>query len=80
MLFQEHNLFQHLNVFDNIALGISSNLKINRTKAKIIETALERVGLTGFNKRLPHQLSGGEKQRIALARCLVRSKPILLLA
>jgi thiamine transport system ATP-binding protein len=79
MLFQEHNLFQHLNVFDNVALGVSANLKINKSQNERIEQALIRVGLSGFNKKLPHQLSGGQKQRVALARTLVRNKPMLLL-
>lgn len=79
VLFQDNNLFLHLNAFDNIAIGLSSNLKINKTQNNIVEQALERVGLSGFNKRFPHQLSGGQKQRIALARTLVRKKEILLL-
>jgi thiamine transport system ATP-binding protein len=79
ILFQDNNLFLHLNAFDNIAIGLSPNLKINSTQKEIVEQALERVGLSGFNKRFPHQLSGGQKQRIALARTLVRKKEILLL-
>lgn len=79
ILFQDNNLFLHLNAFDNIAIGLSPNLKINSAQNEIVEQALERVGLSGFNKRFPHQLSGGQKQRIALARTLVRKKEILLL-
>ncbi len=78
-LFQENNLFLHLNVFDNIAIGISSDLKTTKTQKNIIEHALKRVGLSGFNNRFPHQLSGGQKQRVAIARTIVRNKAILLL-
>ncbi len=79
MLFQEHNIFNHLNVFDNVALGISPGLKISKIERKLVEHALEKVGLGGFNVRLPHQLSGGQKQKLAISRALVRKKPILLL-
>ena len=78
-LFQDNNLFLHLNVFDNIAIGISPNLKITKAQKKIVENALTRVGLKGFNSRFPYQLSGGQKQRVAIARTIVRNKPILLL-
>ncbi len=79
MLFQEHNVFNHLNVFDNVALGISPGLKLSKLDRELIEHALEKVGLDGFNVRFPYQLSGGQKQRLAIARALIRNKPILLL-
>jgi thiamine transport system ATP-binding protein len=79
ILFQKNNLFSHLNVFDNIAIAIDPSLKINNKNKQIIESALSRVGLSGFNPRFPHQLSGGQAQRIGLARVIVRNKPILLL-
>ncbi len=79
MLFQEHNIFNHLTVFDNVALGLSPGLRITKPQHKLIEQALEKVGLDGFNTRFPYQLSGGQKQRLAIARALIRNKPILLL-
>jgi thiamine transport system ATP-binding protein len=79
MLFQEHNLFAHLDVKTNVGLGISPALKLTPADRERIATALGRVGLTGFEHRLPGQLSGGERQRVALARALVRDKPVLLL-
>jgi thiamine transport system ATP-binding protein len=78
-IFQKNNLFPHLNVFDNIAIGISPNLKITSIQRDIIEQSLEKVNLNDFNRRFPGQLSSGQAQRVALARTLVRNKPILLL-
>ena len=79
MLFQENNLFAHLDVQTNVGLGLSPSLKLTASDATEISHALDRVGLTGFGERLPRQLSGGERQRVALARALVRDKPLLLL-
>ncbi len=78
-LFQSHNLFPHLSVFDNLALGIDPAMKINHSDHLRIQAVLEKVSLTGFDKHFPKQLSGGQQQRIALARCLLRQKPVLLL-
>jgi len=79
MVFQENNLFTHLDVETNIALGISPTLKLSPTDHAGVADALHRVGLQGYQKRLPGELSGGERQRVALARTLVRKKPLLLL-
>ena len=79
MVFQDHNLFSHLDVKTNVGLGISPALKLTPADRERIATALDRVGLTGFEHRLPGQLSGGERQRAAIARALVRDKPVLLL-
>lgn len=79
MLFQDHNLFAHLDVAANVGLGIHPGLKLTAADRGHVESALEQVGLTGFAQRLPSQLSGGERQRVALARSLVRDRPVLLL-
>jgi thiamine transport system ATP-binding protein len=79
VIFQEHNLFSHLDVATNIALGIDPALRLGVKERGKIAAALMRVGLEGFGKRLPPTLSGGERQRVALARALVRRKPVLLL-
>lgn len=79
VIFQEHNLFAHLDAGTNIGLGIDPALKLGIKEKAKIASALLRVGLEGFGKRLPPTLSGGERQRVALARALVRRKPILLL-
>jgi thiamine transport system ATP-binding protein len=79
MIFQENNLFAHLDVAKNVGLGISPSLKLTTTDRQRIAEALARTGLAGKEKRLPRELSGGERQRVALARALVRDRPVLLL-
>ncbi|MBB3611665.1 ATP-binding cassette domain-containing protein [Rhizobium sp. BK602] len=79
LVFQDNNLFAHLDLFTNIGLGIHPSLKLSAGDRERISQALARVGLAGYEKRLPGTLSGGERQRTAFARALVRDKPILLL-
>lgn len=79
MLFQENNLFPHLTVQQNLALGLKPSLKLTALEQEKIEQVACSVGLGDYLQRLPNSLSGGQKQRVALARCLLRDKPILLL-
>lgn len=79
MVFQSHNLFPHLDVMTNIALGLDPSLKLSSGQQQAIELALEQLGLQGLQKRKPGQLSGGQQQRVAIARVLVRKQPVLLL-
>lgn len=79
MLFQENNLFTHLTVRQNIGLGINPGLKLTPAQRQKLETIAEQMGIADFLERLPGELSGGQRQRAALARCLVREQPILLL-
>jgi len=78
-VFQENNLFPHLDVFTNVAIGLQASLKLSNTETQQIHEALEKVGLADLIKRLPKELSGGQRQRVALARALVRKHSILLL-
>lgn len=79
ILFQSHNLFEHLTALENVALGIDTQLKMSdEVKAKATK-ALADVGLSGFENKQAQYLSGGQKQRVALARSLARERPILLL-
>lgn len=79
MLFQENNLFPHLTVAQNIGLGLHPGLKLDPQQKQALQDIARRVGLDALLDRLPSQLSGGQRQRAALARCLVRQQPLLLL-
>ncbi|KGF68124.1 thiamine ABC transporter ATP-binding protein [Hoeflea sp. BAL378] len=79
MVFQDNNLFAHLDIRTNIGLGLDPALRLDAGGWRQVETALDRVGLAGFGKRQPASLSGGERQRVALARAFVRRRPLLLL-
>jgi thiamine transport system ATP-binding protein len=78
-LFQDFNLFPHLSVAQNVGLGRNPGLKLDAADQEQVAWALRQVGLEGFEARLPGQLSGGERQRVALARSLIRHRPLLLL-
>lgn len=78
-VFQEHNLFDHLPVRDNIGLGIDPGLKLTVNDDNRIRMLLETVGLAGLWQRYPTELSGGQRQRVAMARALLRRQPVLLL-
>lgn len=79
ILFQNYNLFSHLTVAENLALGIKPSLHISAEEKSHLETMAETVGLGSNLNQLPQNLSGGQQQRTALARCLLRKQPILLL-
>ncbi len=79
MLFQENNLFAHLTVAQNIGLGLDPGLRLNAQQQRQLAQIARQVGLEEHLPRLPSQLSGGQRQRAALARCLIRQRPILLL-
>ncbi|TDQ84204.1 thiamine transport system ATP-binding protein [Dongia mobilis] len=78
-LFQDHNLFAHLGVAQNVGLGLHPGLRLSKADRDQVAWALGEVGLTGFEDRLPGQLSGGERQRVAIARCILRKRPVLML-
>lgn len=79
MLFQENNLFPHLTVQQNMGLGLHPGLKLTREQQQQLAAIAEQTGLAEMLNRLPAELSGGQRQRVALARCLLRDRPILLL-
>lgn len=79
MLFQENNLFSHLTVRQNIGLGLHPGLKLNDAQRQKLQLIASQMGIESLLDRLPSELSGGQRQRAALARCLVREQPILLL-
>jgi thiamine transport system ATP-binding protein len=79
ILFQDNNLFPHLTAAQNVGLGLRPDLKLDAAQRAAVDGALERVGLEGFAARKPGQLSGGQAARVALARALLRRKPLMLL-
>lgn len=79
MLFQENNLFSHLNVQQNIGLGLDPGLKLSVLQREKLMHIARQMGIDNLMRRLPGELSGGQRQRVALARCLVRDQPVLLL-
>ncbi|HDM8043520.1 TPA: thiamine ABC transporter ATP-binding protein [Vibrio campbellii] len=79
MLFQEHNLFAHLSVRDNIGLGLHPGLKLTADQKLLVEQAAKQVGVAEYLDRLPEHLSGGQRQRVALARCFVQPHLMWLL-
>jgi thiamine transport system ATP-binding protein len=79
IVFQQHNLFPHLDLYTNVALGIDPSLRLTPVQADSVNEALTRLDLAGLQSRKPGALSGGQRQRVALARALVRRRKILLL-
>lgn len=79
MLFQDNNLFPHLTVAQNIGLALAPRLKLNAQQQEKVVQIAAQMGIEDFLQRRVDMLSGGQKQRVALARTLLRDKPILLL-
>ncbi len=78
-VFQKYALFPHLNVFENIAFGLTIK-KVDKAEiARRVSEMLELVNLSGFEKRYIDQLSGGQQQRVAIARALINEPEVLLL-
>ncbi len=78
-IFQGFNLMPDLNIFDNVDVPLRYRGFSGAERKKLIEEALEKVGLQSRMKHLPSQLSGGQQQRVAIARALA-GKPRFLLA
>lgn len=76
LLFQDYNLFPHLRILDNVAFGLSGPKKERQQAAM---NMLAQAKLDHYAKRYPHQISGGEQQRVALLRALILSPRLMLL-
>ncbi len=77
-VFQSFHLIQYLTALENVMLPLAITGMKKAEKVQAAREALERVGLAGKADRLPNQLSGGEQERVAIARAIVKKPPILL--
>jgi putative ABC transport system ATP-binding protein len=77
-VFQSFHLIPYLTLAENVMLPLATVKLGKRQKRAMAEEALERVGLSGKSHRLPGQISGGEQERVAIARAIVNKPPILL--
>lgn len=79
VVFQDHRLLPWLTIEGNVGLGLEGKRSVNGNRTQLIREHLELVGLSGYEKAYPGQLSGGMAQRAAIARALVNRPEILLL-
>jgi len=78
MVFQDHRLLMDRSVFDNVALPLRVSGSPRRDSERRVRAALDRVGLLGMELNRPMELSGGEQQRVGIARAIVHKPPLIL--
>jgi putative spermidine/putrescine transport system ATP-binding protein len=79
MVFQNYALFPHLNVFNNVAFGLRLKKMSKSVIRDKVSAVLRMVHLEGYEEKFPSQMSGGEQQRVAIARCIVMEPRLLML-
>lgn len=79
MVFQHYGLLPHRNVLENVAFGLKLRDAARELREAKAAEALRQVGLAGWEKKYPHQLSGGMQQRVGIARALVQDTDLLLM-
>ncbi|MFC1848209.1 ABC transporter ATP-binding protein [Chloroflexota bacterium] len=79
LVFQEHGVFPWMNVIDNICFGLETRGIGKKERHRTAIPLIEKMGLAGFLRNYPHQLSSGMKQRVGLARALVSGAAVLLM-
>jgi putative ABC transport system ATP-binding protein len=77
-VFQSFHLVPYLTVVENVMLPLTTVKMSKKKKRAVAEEALDQVGLAGKEDRLPSQISGGEKERVAIARAIVNDPPVIL--
>ncbi len=77
-VFQQGCLFEWLTIEQNVAMGLKAR-KVYKENADKVQKWIDKIGLSGFEKVFPHQISGGMAQRVAIARALINKPEILLL-
>ncbi|MFY9440032.1 MAG: ABC transporter ATP-binding protein [Tepidanaerobacteraceae bacterium] len=77
-VFQNYALFPHMNIYDNVSYGLKLKGVPSAQIKEAVKEVLEMVGLAGMERRYPNQISGGEQQRVALARVIVTKPKVLL--
>ena len=79
ILFQNFNNFDHLSIFENIILGIDPQMKKTTDNLRIVRDIIKKLSINLDMETKLNSLSGGEQQRVSIARCLIRKKSLLLL-